>query len=46
MRDQYIEWLYETRTINNGDMLVSLLENTDIQQEFIDEFGLDEDVEL
>lgn len=46
MRDEYIKWLYETRTINNGDMLVSLLEITEIQQEFIDELGLDEDIEL
>ena len=44
-KNQFIYWLYENYTVND-DNLVDLMQNGDIQLNFLDEYGLPEDTEL
>lgn len=42
----FIDWLYKNTKICNGNDLVNALENPNLQEEYIAEVGLPEDVEL
>lgn len=42
----FIDWLYENHAIGNGTMLINLIERGDLQEQYIEEKGLPEDIEL
>ena len=42
----FIDWLYENHAIGNGTMLINLIERGDLQEQYIQEKGLPEDLEL
>lgn len=44
--DMFNDWLYKNYPIGNGDMLLDLLENPVIQEEFLRENNLPLDTEL
>ena len=44
--EMFNEWLYENHNIGNGHTLTALQENTVLQQQFISDHGLPDDVEL
>lgn len=44
--EQFNDWLYENYSIWNGDRLISLLEDGDVQSKFLSDMGLPEDTEL
>jgi hypothetical protein len=44
--EMFNDWLYENYMIGNGDTLLNLMEDGDIQSKFLDEAELPEDTEL
>lgn len=44
--EMFNDWLYENYFIGNGHKLVQLMEDTNVQLQFLNESGLDEDTEL
>lgn len=46
LRDQFSEWIYDNYMVWNGDRLVLLMEDTEVQSKFLESMGLPEDTEL
>ena len=46
IKQDFNDWLYANYTIGNGHQLVALLEDTNVQDLFINEFGLPDDIDL
>jgi hypothetical protein len=44
--EAYTKWLYDNHVICNGDMLVNLLEDADLQVRYLREHGLPSDSEI
>jgi predicted restriction endonuclease len=42
----FIDYVYQNRSIGNGDMLIEALEDTTLQEKYIKEAGLPLDVQL
>ena len=42
----FIDWIYENRSIGNGDMLLEAMEDTRLQEQYIRDAGLPSDTEL
>ena len=46
LSDKFSAWLYDNYAIGNGDMLLSLAENTSVQEIFLREHNLPLETEL
>jgi hypothetical protein len=45
-QESFDKWLYENYSINNGDMLIALYEDTSVSDKYIKDKGLPADIEL
>lgn len=46
LRDQFVEWLFDTQSPTWDDRLVDLMEDGDMQERFLESMGLPLDTEI
>ena len=46
IKQDFNDWLYANYTIGNGHQLVALLEDTNVQDRFLAEFNLPDNIDL